>query len=206
MSDAEYQLNNWYHFLWLCGDHIVEQHVHNLDVINWAMNSHPIRAFGMGGRSHRQVGDPAVVGHIFDHFAVEYEYPNGVRMFSFCRQIPGCWNSVSEAIAGSKGVSQVNNYTINGKSVGSDTETSAYVQEHIDLIRSIREGKPLNELKSVTESTLTAIMGRMSTYTGVAVTWQQALDSKENLMPQNLTLQSSLTTAPTPVPGKTKLV
>jgi myo-inositol 2-dehydrogenase/D-chiro-inositol 1-dehydrogenase len=88
-KDVPYQLRNWYHFLWLCGDHICEQHIHNLDVINWALQAHPIKASGMGGRSNRRVGDPKDVGHIFDHFAVEFEYPNGVIVQSYCRQIDG---------------------------------------------------------------------------------------------------------------------
>jgi myo-inositol 2-dehydrogenase / D-chiro-inositol 1-dehydrogenase len=210
MSDVAYQIANWYHFLWVCGDHIVEQHVHNLDVINWVLKSHPIKAYGMGGRlgggKHRPDGDPAVVGHIFDHFAVEYEYPNGVRAFSFCRHQPGTWGSVSEAVQGTKGWSQVNAYTIDGKPVGEDTNISAYEQEHIDLIQSIRAGKPLNELQAVTESTMTAIMGRMATYTGKALTWDQALNSKEDTFPKDLTWDMQLPAPALPVPGKTKFV
>ncbi len=207
-NDVQYQLHNWYHFLWLSGDHIVEQHVHNLDVINWVLRAHPLRATGMGGRSNRPVGDPKEVGNIFDHFAVELEYPNGVFVHSFCRQIAGCVGNVSEAVTGTKGASQIAEYRINGKRVIDRNQDNApYVQEHIDLIRSIREGKPLNELKNVTESTLTAILGRMATYTGKAVTWEQALNSKEDTMPANLSLtMTELPTPPVPVPGKTKLI
>ena len=101
-SDLAYQIRNWYHFLWLCGDHIVEQHVHNLDVANWAMKATPVKVNGMGGRSNRPVGDPNEVGQIFDHFALEYEYPNGVVVQSYCRQIEGCVNNVSEDFVGTK--------------------------------------------------------------------------------------------------------
>src|SRR5262245_17746576 len=100
MKDAHYQLYNWYHFLWLCGDHIVEQHVHNLDVANWAMKATPIKATGMGGRSNRPAGDPKDVGHIFDHFAVEYEYPGGIIVQSYCRQIANCDGNNSENFVG----------------------------------------------------------------------------------------------------------
>ncbi len=210
VSDAVYQIKNWYHFLWVCGDHIVEQHVHNLDVINWALQAVPIRAYGMGGRQgggrHRPNGDPKVVGHIFDHFAVEYEYPNGVRVFSYCRHTPGTWDSVSEALHGSKGFSQVNQYTINNKPVAEDTNISPYRQEHIDLYQSIRASAPLNELKTVAESTMTAILGRMATYTGKPITWKQALESKEDTFPKELTLNSSLPEPVLPVPGKTKFI
>src|SRR5581483_9385728 len=139
VSDAQYQLDNWYHFLWLCGDHIVEQHVHNLDVINWVMNDHPVRATGMGGRSARPGGaggDPNKFGQIWDHFAIEYEYKNGVKMYSYCRHTPGD-SDVSETVYGSKGTCRVNAYRIGQETVGSDN-IDPYVQEHIDLLNSIR--------------------------------------------------------------------
>ena len=232
VTDVAYQLHNWYHFLWVCGDHICEQHVHNLDVINWVMNSHPVRCWGMGGRPTRDSviaeelkkanqfnaethGDPNVYGHIFDHFAVEYEYPNpkdkdapGPHMFSQCRHIAGCWNSISEAVVGTKGSCQVDRYTITGEKAwrhrGKNNEP--YVQEHTDLIESIRGGQPLNELKNVTESTLTAIMGRMAAYTGKEVSWEQALNSKLDTFPKNLSWDMKLPVSPTPVPGQADLV
>jgi predicted dehydrogenase len=203
-SDVEWQIRNWLYFTWLSGDHICEQHVHNLDVINWVTQAHPVRAVGMGGR---QVRTEPVFGHIFDHFAIDYEYPKGVHVLSMCRQIDGCENSVSEAVVGTQGQCQVNAYTINGKRVsGRRTEIDPYVQEHTDLIDSIRAGKPINELKNVAESTLTAIMGRMTAYTGKAVTWDKALKSTEDLMPPKLDLKMSLPVPPVAVPGKTPLV
>jgi myo-inositol 2-dehydrogenase/D-chiro-inositol 1-dehydrogenase len=207
----QYQMRNWYNFTWLCGDHIVEQHVHNLDVINWATQQHPVKAVGMGGRQ-RSVPNPDDYGHIFDHFAVDYEYPNGVHVLSECRQISGCVNNISEALVGTKGNCQVNAYTINGQRVLSRQQdrqsTNPYVQEHTDLIESIRNDKPINELKNVAESTLTAIMGRMATYTGKEVTWDFALNqSKENLMPaEKLEWNMSLPEWKVAVPGQTPLV
>ena len=204
-TDMEWQLRNWLYFTWLSGDHIVEQHVHNLDVVNWAMNAHPIRAVGMGGR---QVRTGKEWGHIYDHFAIDYEYPNGVHMMSMCRQIPNCENSVSEALQGSGGRVhlQENDYRIEGPSAWkfSGTDSRPYVQEHTDLIASIRAGSPINELKNVAESTLTAIMGRMSAYTGKAVTWEQALESKEEWAPTQLTF-GPVPTPPVPMPGQTPL-
>ena len=205
VSDMEYQLNNWYHFVWLCGDHITEQHVHNLDVINWVMKGHPTKVVGQGGRIGRRAGNPNVVGHIYDLFALEYEYAGGIPMYSFCSHVPGTTGDVSETVIGSKGVCKVDKYLINGKSVVKRTKERPYVQEHIDLIKSIRDNQPLNELQAVAESTLTAIMGRMAAYSGQVVTWDMALNSKESLMPANLDIKASLEVSPAPKPGRYKV-
>jgi predicted dehydrogenase len=202
-GDLEWQIRNWLYFHWLSGDHICEQHIHNLDVVNWALGAHPIRAVGMGGR---QVRTGPEYGHIFDHFAVHYEYENGCHLTSMCRQINGCENDVSEALQGTKGSCQVNTYTVKGmKVLSKEADNEPYVQEHADLIASIRSGKPLNELKNVAESTLTAIMGRMTAYTGKAVTWEQTLASQENLMPEKLAWDMTLPVASVAIPGKTPL-
>jgi predicted dehydrogenase len=205
-SDMEWQLRNWLYFTWLSGDHICEQHVHNLDVINWAMGGPPVRAVGLGGRQVRTSPD---YGNIYDHFAVDYEYSNGAHCMSMCRQIPGCENNVSEAVVGTKGrwEGRPGNYIFdNGERTRLRVkEINPYDQEHIDLVASIREGRPLNELKTVAESTLTAIMGRMSTYTGQAVAWEQALNSKENLLPAELKM-GPLATPAIAVPGETELI
>jgi predicted dehydrogenase len=203
-SDMEWQMRNWYYFTWLCGDHIVEQHVHNLDVANWAIGGHPVRAVGLGGR---QVRTDPVYGNIYDHFAIDYEYPSGVRVASYCRQIPHCENSVSEVLHGAKGFCQVNKYTITGANAWHMTgkDNLPYVQEHADLIAAIRAGKPYNELQTVAESTLAAILGRMAAYTGQAVTWEQALNSAESLMPSKLEW-GDLAVAPVAMPGQTRLV
>jgi myo-inositol 2-dehydrogenase / D-chiro-inositol 1-dehydrogenase len=206
-SDLEWQLRNWLYFTWLSGDHICEQHVHNLDVVNWALGSHPTRAVGMGGR---QVRTGAEYGHIYDHFAVDYEYPGGVHALSLCRQIPNCENSVSEAVVGTKGrwgAVLGGQYTFEGVATPRirGRGEAPHDQEQVDLIASIRSGRPLNELRTVAESTLTAIMGRMSAYTGQAVTWEQALNSRLDLMPQKLAW-GPLTVPPVATPGVTELI
>lgn len=204
-SDLEWQLRNWLYFTWLSGDHIVEQHVHNIDVVNWAMQGHPVSATGMGGRQSRTSPD---YGHIFDHFAVDYEYENGTHLMSMCRQVVGADGNVSEALVGTKGKCQVNRYQISGAKnwrMEREKDNDPYVQEHTDLIASIRGGKSFNELKQVAESTLTAIMGRMSAYTGKVVTWEQALNSQESLMPAKLEW-GTMTVPPIAIPGQTELI
>jgi len=206
-TDTAYQLRNWYHFLWVCGDHIVEQHVHNLDVANWVMGDHPIRATGLGGRSNRPGGshaEPNEFGNIWDHYAVEYEYKSGQRVFSYCKHIAGCESDVSEFVLGSKGNSRVNNYMIGKETVGSDNR-DAYVQEHIDLLASIRSGKLLNELQAVTESTFTAILGRNASYAQKWLKWDDALAANEDTMPKDLTMSSKIDVPPAPTPGSWKL-
>ncbi|MDX2036068.1 MAG: Gfo/Idh/MocA family oxidoreductase [Isosphaeraceae bacterium] len=204
-TDMEWQLRNWLYFTWLSGDHIVEQHVHNLDVCNWAMGGPPVRAVAMGGRQVRTGKD---YGHIFDHFAVDYEYASGAHMLSMARQIEGCENNVSEALVGTKGEFRLSPGSYRGKNIEfrfRGRERNPYEQEHIDLVESIRAGKPLNELQTVAESTLTAIMGRMSAYTGKAVTFEQALESTENLLPAKLEF-GPLAVPPVAIPGVTPLV
>jgi len=209
-SDMEWQLRNWLYFTWLSGDHICEQHVHNLDVINWAKNDHPVRCFGMGGRQVRT--DPAY-GQIFDHHDVHYEYADGSWMFSQCRQMPGCLSDVSEHVIGTKGTADMGNNRFSIQQRGgskwsfkaeknSDVEMNPYQVEHDDLFASIRNGNPLNEGKFVAESTLTAIMGRMATYSGKEVTWEQALNSTVVLGPQKYEW-GPLAVDPVPVPGET---
>jgi predicted dehydrogenase len=183
MSDLEWQLRNWNYFTWAGGDHYVEQHLHNIDIMNWVVGTHPVKAFGMGGRQARQ---HPIHGHIYDHFAVEYEYPNGVRMFSQARQMNGCEGKVEEAAVGTKGSTNCANW-IKPKEGQlwrfRDPEVNPYQQEHQDLIASLRAGQPLNEAKAVAESTLTAIMGRESAYTGQTVEWDVALNSNQRLGP-----------------------
>ncbi len=206
-SDMEWHCRNWLFLTWLSGDHIVEQHVHNLDVINWAIGSPPVRCTGMGGR---QVRTDPIYGNIFDHFAVEYEYANGARVMSMCRQTEGCHSNVSERVVGTGGFSYTDG--ANGYIRGSkafeypDESPNPYVQEHVDLIASIRNGSPLNEGKQVAESTMTAIMGRMSAYTGRALSWDWVMNaSKLDLTPPAYTL-GDLPVRPVAVPGKTELV
>lgn len=206
MTDLEWQIRNWLYFTWLSGDHIVEQHVHNLDVMNWALgNSHPTRAVGLGGR---QVRTGPEFGQIFDHFAVDFEYPNNVRVMSMCRQIAGCEQNISEAVTGTRGTWTSGDYRITGERAWSfprRQDNQPYQQEHVALLESIRAGRPINDLKNVAESTLTAIMGRMACYTGRAVTWEDALNSQQSLVPERLTWDMSLPVAPVAVPGQTRI-
>jgi predicted dehydrogenase len=202
-TDMEYQLRNWYHHVWLCGDQIVEQHIHNLDVANWVMNATPISAYGSGGRQSRK--EP---GEIWDNFTVEYEYPNGARVMSMCRHWPQSDENISEFALGTKGKANPGGW-IEVKNERKDyrNNLTGYIQEHVDLIKSLQDGKPINEAKQVAHSTLTAIMGRMSAYTGKKVTWDFALNqSKLDLLPRELNLDA----VPPPVtvaePGKTKLI
>jgi predicted dehydrogenase len=206
-SDMEWQLRNWLYFTWLSGDHIVEQHVHNLDVCNWAIGAHPTACRGMGGR---QVRTGPEYGHIFDHFAIEYEYPGGVRMFSQCRQIEGCDNRVEELVYGTDGisVSASGRARIEGGKEGGKTwkfegeNPNPYVEEHRDLLAAINGGTYINEARRVAESTLTAIMGRISAYTGKTITWDQALNLKLDLSPPAYAM-GPIPVPPVAVPGQT---
>jgi predicted dehydrogenase len=202
LSDMEWQCRNWPWFTWTSGDHIVEQHVHNLDVLNWALQGHPVQCTGMGGRAVRDLGN------IYDHFTIEYEYTNGVRVSSMCRQINGCTDRIAERVVGTKGVADVDQGVIAGersfKYEGPDPDH--YVQEMADLIKSIRDGAPINEGKIVAESTMNAIMGRMSAYTGRALKWDWAMNaSKLDLSPAKYEW-GDLPVRPVSVPGKTQLI
>jgi predicted dehydrogenase len=207
MTEMEWQCRNWLYFTWLSGDHIVEQHVHNIDVVNWAMGVMPKNVMGMGGR---QVRVAPQFGNIFDHFAVEFEFPNGVRVTSMCRQTKGCNDRVEERIVGTKGVawSTSNATKITGERPWTfeADEVNPYVQEHIDLIASIRKGTPLNEGKQIAESTMCAIMGRMSAYTGRALSWDWAMTASTlNLSPAKYEFGPS-PVDPVAIPGTTPLV
>lgn len=192
-SDLEYRIRNWYGYCWVAGDNIVEQHVHNLDVCNWVMNSHPIRAYGMGGRTWKPKEEK--YGDIYDHFAIDYEYENGVHMLSFSRH----WNHtendhVFEEAIGTKGKS---NCTDKGEG-----GINSQVQEHIDLCKSIRgEGPYLNEGVQVAESTMTAIMGRMAAYTGLTQVWNKALDTDLKIVPEEFDFSNPYPVGPVPSPG-----
>jgi predicted dehydrogenase len=204
MTEMEWQCRNWLYFSWLSGDHIVEQHVHNIDVVNWAMGTMPKMVMGMGGR---QVRVAPQFGNVFDHFFVEYEYPNGVRVASACRQTKGCAERVEERIVGTKGVAWSS-----GKITGekpwafSGEELNPYVQEHVDLVASIRSGTPLNEGRQIAESTMCAIIGRMSAYTGRLISWEWAMNtSKLDLSPAKYEFGPNPVDAPA-IPGVTELV
>jgi len=204
MTEMEWQCRNWLYFSWLSGDHIVEQHVHNIDVVNWAMGTMPKTVMGMGGR---QVRVAPQFGNVFDHFFVEYEYPNGVRVASACRQTKGCAERVEERIVGTKGVAWGS-----GKITGekpwtfSGEELNPYVLEHVDLVASIRNGTPLNEGRQIAESTMCAIIGRMSAYTGRLISWEWAMNtSKLDLSAARYEFGPNPVDAPA-IPGVTELV
>ena len=204
ISDMEWQCRNWLYFTWLSGDHIVEQHVHNIDVMNWAFGSLPVKVMGMGGRQQRTAPE---YGNIYDHFAVEFEYSNGVRVASQCRQIQGCAERVEEKLVGTKGYA-FGYGEIHGQNFWKfdADEANPYVQEHADLIASIRSGNPLNEGRQVAESTMCAIMGRMSAYTGRAISWEWAMtSSKLDLTPPKYDF-GPLPVEPVAIPGVTPLI
>jgi myo-inositol 2-dehydrogenase/D-chiro-inositol 1-dehydrogenase len=187
-SEMEFQMRNWYYFNWLCGDHICEQHIHNLDVANWVKNGYPVKARGMGGR---QVRTAKEYGEIYDHHAVEFFYADGSTAFSQCRHIRGCWSSVSEAVVGSKGTADVSGHMI--KPTGGEAwrfrgarNVDPYQQEHDDLFAAIRGNKDYNEAFNGAKSTMTSILGRMATYSGKEITWDDAINSPINLFPDTL--------------------
>ncbi len=220
MTELKYQVLNWYFFAWLSGDHICEQHIHNIDVGNWIMEGHPIEAQGMGGRQVR-VGKE--YGDIFDHHAVEFTYADGTKMFSQCRQMPGCARDVSEHAHGTKAIADLGNAVCRirrgdrqlwrhrrprrGKYV------SPYQVEHDVLFDAIRNGRPHNEAEYGAYSTMTAILGRLATYSGQVVTWDEAFQSEIRLSTDaedwnaNAPVQpNSDGSYPVAVPGVTRVV
>jgi predicted dehydrogenase len=192
-TEMEYMIRDWVNWCWLSGDHIVEQHVHNIDVVNWFSESHPVKAVGFGGRHRRPTGDQ------YDFFSVDFEYENGFHVHSMCRQINDCVNNVSEFVMGTEGYSNCRNTIYNpdgtvkwqyeypkdetGKSTG-NVQVSPYDQEHIDLVTAIRTNKPYTEAEDTAISTMSAIMGRISAYTGKQVTWEEVMASDLTLGPE----------------------
>ncbi len=202
-SDTEFQLRNWLYYAWASGDHIVEQHVHNIDVANWVMGSHPVRAVAMGGRQTRT--DP-LFGHGFDHFAVDFEYSDGRHILSMCRQQDGTASNVGEAFQGTLGRSNAYD-TIEGRKAWKHARLDGmnpYVEEHRNLVASIRAGKPLNEGRQVVESNLTAILGREAAYTGQSISWDDLMKSNLSILPPAFAL-GPLDTPAVPTPGETTL-
>jgi predicted dehydrogenase len=191
-SDFEYSVRNWYAHCWTCGDNIVEQHVHNLDIMNWVMGAHPESVIGSGGRAWKP--RDAKYGDLWDNFSCDYTYPNEVHMMSFSRHWDGTYSEVGEAAVGTKGKSECNDLGFTG-------EEYPYIQEHIDLVNSIRGVTPyVNEGLQVAESTLTAIMGRMAAYTGQKVTWDEAMNSDLSIVPKEWSFFKEYPAGPIPVP------
>ncbi len=200
-SEMEYQVRNWYYFTWLSGDHIVEQHVHDLDVANWIKRSCPVKANGMGGRQVRIGPD---YGEIFDHHTVEFEYADGSRTFSFCRHIPNTWGSFSEHAHGTKGRAEIEGHGrsflyVDGQSPQKwDRGPDGHQLEMDDLFAALTAGQPYNEGEHGATSSMTAILGRMATYSGQVVTWEQALNSKLDLSPAQLAWDAEPQSKPGP--------
>jgi predicted dehydrogenase len=214
-TEMEFQMRNWYYFNWLCGDHIVEQHIHNMDVSNWAVQGHPVVAQGMGGREVRTAKE---YGEIFDHHYVEFKYADGAVMNSQCRHIRGCFNKVAEDIIGTKGRIDSTGamYDLKGNIVWKHRDTddpNPYQQEHDELFASIVSGGQINDLENGANSTMTAILGRMATYSGVEIKWDDALNSDVKLVPDTFSWDADPPVMPDkngfypiPVPGVTKVI
>ncbi len=203
-TDSEWQLRNWPYFTWLSGDQIVEQLVHNLDIINWVLKGHPTKASGIGGR---QVRTGPEYGNVYDHFNVEYEYPGGIRVFGACRQIEGGESNIGEAVIGATGVSNCrDSIQVRGEKAWShaDKDPDPFVREQTEVIAAIREEKPLNQASSAAESTLTAILGRMAAYSGHSVPWDTALNSTVDLSPAKYEF-GPLPVAEVALPGRDKI-
>jgi len=195
-GDMEWQHRNWYSFLWLCGDQIVEQHFHNIDFINWVMGTHPVRVVASGGAAWRPREE--LYGNIYDHMFSDFVYPNGVHYASHCRQYPqGCYRVVNDLIVGTK-----------GRSTGNDMGTkgiNGQVQEHIDMVKSILgDGPYINHGMAVAESTMTCIMARESAYSGQEITWEMIMNSQQDLMPREFGYEVKMEAPPLPAPGTYK--
>lgn len=178
-TELEYQMRNWYYFNWLCGDHIVEQHIHNLDVSNWLMSGPPVECNGMGGR---QVRTGKEHGQIYDYHFCEFTYASGAKMYSQCRHIRGCWNNVSEHVLGTRGRADVSGgkiYDAAGQLIWKygPGGSGGHQEEHYDLFTALRRGDICNEGDYGATSTMTAIMGRLATYSGNVITWDDATKS-----------------------------
>jgi predicted dehydrogenase len=197
-SDMVFQHRAWYSFVWLCGDQIVEQHLHNIDVVNWFMGTHPQKVFASGGAAWRPRTE--IYGNIFDHIDADFTYANGVHMSSHCRQFRRpTYQNISELIIGTKG-------RTDGMDMGQKGE-NPYVLEHIALVKSIRgQGKYINDGMAVAESTMTCIMARESAYSGQEITWDQMMSSTLDLQPKAFEYEMKLDVPALPVPGEYKFV
>jgi predicted dehydrogenase len=198
-SDMEFQNRSWYSFVWICGDQIVEQHLHDIDVCNWFMGAHPVECVASGGAAWRPREEE--YGNIYDHIGADFVYPNGVHMSSYCRQFNHAAQNVSELIVGAKG-------RIDSRALrGNKPEVNPYEQEHADLVGSIlQKGPYINEAMAVAETTMTCIMGREAAYSGQRVTWEMMMSSQLDLVPKTLDLKASVPVPPLPVPGVYKFV
>jgi len=216
-TDLEWQLRRWYYFTWLSGDHIVEQAVHSIDKMLWTMKDEPPESVVCSGGRQARPGEPGgEYGNIYDHFAAEYRWATGVKGYHFSRQIGRCYNANTDEVFGNKGVYQGESGSKRHVIIRSENpwrytappgvQDNGYQTEHDEMYASIRRGQPTNTGDRFPKSTLMAIMARMSAYTGKEVSWEQALNSKEDLFPKNLTWETPLPVAPVAMPGTTELI
>ena len=211
-SDLEFQMRNWLYFTWLSGDHIVEQAIHSIDKMLWAFNdATPVRAWSVAGRQQRVEPE---FGHVFDHFGVGYEFEGGRMGTIFCRQQQGTYSHSGEKIFGTKGTGEIIAFK-SQRLTQLDGTTWKYEGEHPDMYQvehneyfaSLRAGTPLNLGEKLAHSTMTGILGRMAGYTGQSVTWDEAVDSKEDLRPtEPLDWKMKLPVPPVAMPGRTKFI
>ncbi len=215
-TEMQHQVRNWYYFNWLSGDHIVEQHVHDLDVCNWVMKGPPVEARGAGGRQVR-VGKQ--YGEIFDHHSIEFTYPGGVKMFSYCRHIPDCWNSFSQHIHGDQGSISIEGhgaaelFALGAEPIKIERGPDGHQTEHDRLFAALIEGRPYNEADYGASSTMTAILGRMASYSGQIISYEDALNSQVDLCPESMTWDAETKVKPgadglyaCAMPGRTKVL
>ncbi|MDR2859110.1 MAG: Gfo/Idh/MocA family oxidoreductase, partial [Mediterranea sp.] len=211
-SDCEWMIKDWVNWKWLSGDHIVEQHVHNLDVFTWFSGLKPISATGFGSRQRRVTGDQ------YDNFSIDFTMENGIHLHSMCRQIDGCKDNVSEFIQGTKGSwSTTNGVTINDLAGNviwkydyaaeekAFKQTDAYVLEHVNWVNHIRSNRPIDQASETAVANMAAIMGRESAYTGAQITWEEMTASTLDYTPKDLSLgKINMSSFVVPVPGKGK--
>jgi predicted dehydrogenase len=211
MSEMTYQMRNWYNFTWLSGDFNVEQHVHFLDICSWVMkDQYPVKAIGMGGR---QVFTGPEYGNVYDHFSIVYEYANGAQLFANTRQHPKCKSDLSASAVGTRGKATFIEKTkgkrlknADGEYVYAGEENNIYQTEHDRLFESIRKGTPINNGEYMAKSTMLAIIGRMAAYTGQEITWEKAMNSKEDLTPAKYDWDAKPPEMAIAVPGVTKFI
>ncbi len=216
LTEMEYQMRNWYYFNWLCGDHICEQHIHNLDVGNWVKNAYPVRAQGMGGRQVRVGPD---FGEIFDHHFVEFEYDDGSRMFSQCRHQPGTMSRVTEVFQGTNGSAPRPGVLLTRRGFelikhDDRNDPNPYQVEHDELFSAVAKGEyRYADAENGAKATMTSILGRMATYSGKTIEWNEAINSNLNLMPQRFAWDATPPVLPgedgmypCAIPGKTTVL
>jgi predicted dehydrogenase len=206
-GDMEWEHRAWYSFVWICGDQVVEQHLHNIDVCNWVMGTHPVKCVASGGAVWRPKEE--IYGNIYDHLSTDFTYANGVHMSSYCRQYPrGCAENISELVVGTKGRTNCMDLASpEARKRSREPLENPYVREHIAMVNSIRgDGPYINHAMAVAESTMTCVMARESAYSGMELTWEMMMNSKLDLQPKNFDYKLKMDVPPLPVPGVYKFI